>query len=150
MAASKHTHARGQCGVGARSCSPQLILCMLRSFLIPMSNAFVSLYLVSVPRVQSISLARAFSHATRTASFAQSWNSANDIDTSRRKEEQGKRMTQTELASFQALVHGQREKKPGTHCLCMLSFPWISGNLEISVKSAPLHQPPQGMPTSLL
>ena len=40
------------------------------------------------------------------------------------------------------------KKEPGTHCLRMLSFPRISGNLEISVKSAPLHQPPQCMPTS--
>ena len=32
-----------------------------------------------------------------------------------------------------------RGKEPGTHCLHMLSSPKISGNLEISVKSAPLH-----------
>lgn len=38
------------------------------------------------------SLARAFSQATRTASFAQSWNSASDIDTLReRKKEEGGR-----------------------------------------------------------
>ena len=35
----------------------------------------------------------------------------------------------------QALVRWQR-KEPGTHCLCMLSFP---KNLEISVKYAPLY-----------
>ena len=131
MAASNHTHARGQCSVGARSCSPQLILCMLRSFLIPMSNAFVSLYLVSVPRVQSISLARAFSHATRTASFAQSWNSASGIDTSRRKEEQGKRMTQTELASFPGSSAWAKRKKAWytlfAHAQISLNF-WEFGN----------------------
>ena len=30
-------------------------------------------------------------------------------------------------------------KEPGTYCLCMLSFPRISGSLEIPIKSAPLH-----------
>ena len=124
MAASKHTHARGQWSVGARSCSPQLIRCMLRSFLIPMSNAFVSLYLVSVPRVQSISLARAFSHATRTASFAQSWNSASDIDTSRRKkEERGKRMTQTELASFRGSSAWAKRKRAWYTLFAHAQFP---------------------------
>ena len=32
-----------------------------------------------------------------------------------------------------------REKRSGTHCLRMLSSLRISGNLEISIKSAPLH-----------
>ena len=40
------------------------------------------------------------------------------------------------------------KKDPFAHCLRMLSSPRISGNLEISVKSAPLHQPLQGIPTS--
>ena len=31
------------------------------------------------------------------------------------------------------------KKGPGTHCLHMLSSPRISGNLEISIKAAPLH-----------
>ena len=37
------------------------------------------------------------------------------------------------------LVSGQRKKSLGTHCLHMLSFPRISRNLEISVKSALLY-----------
>ena len=52
------------------------------------------------------------------------------------------------LASFPGSSAWAERKEPGTHCLRMLSSPRISGNLEISVKSAPLHQPPQGMPTS--
>ena len=52
------------------------------------------------------------------------------------------------LASFPGSSVWAERKEPGTHCLRMLSSPRISGNLEISVKSAPLHQPPQGMPTS--
>ena len=89
-----------------------------------MSNAFVSLYLVSVPRVQSISLARAFSHATRTASFAQPWNSASDIDTSRRKkEERGKRMTQTELASFRGSSTWAKRKRAWYTLFSHAQFP---------------------------
>ena len=52
------------------------------------------------------------------------------------------------IASFPGSSAWAERKEPGTHCLRMLSSPRISGNLEISVKSAPLHQPPQGMPTS--
>ena len=52
------------------------------------------------------------------------------------------------LASFPGSSAWAERKEPGTHCLRMLSSPRISGNLEISVKSAPLHQPPEGMPTS--
>ena len=53
-----------------------------------------------------------------------------------------------EVPRSQVLVAWTEKKEPGTHCLRMLSSPRISGNLEISVKSAPLHQPLQGMPTS--
>ena len=42
------------------------------------------------------------------------------------------------LVGFQARAWAGR-KESGTHCLRMLSFPRISGNLEIPVKSAPLH-----------
>ena len=56
--------------------------------------------------------------------------------------------TSAMLASFPGSSAWAERKEPGTHCLRMLSSPRISGNLEISVKSAPLHQPPQGMPTS--
>ena len=52
------------------------------------------------------------------------------------------------VASFPGSSAWAERKEPGTHCLRMLSSPRISGNLEISVKSALLHQPPQGMPTS--
>ena len=52
------------------------------------------------------------------------------------------------IASFPGSSAWAERKEPVTHCLLMLSSPRISGNLEISVKSAPLHQPPQGMPTS--
>ena len=52
------------------------------------------------------------------------------------------------LASFPGSSVWAEKKEPGTHCLTMLSSPRISGNLEIAVKSVPLHQPPQGMPTS--
>ena len=52
------------------------------------------------------------------------------------------------LASFPGSSAWAERKEPGTHCLRMLSSPRISGNLEISVKSAPLHQSPQGMPIS--
>ena len=52
------------------------------------------------------------------------------------------------LASFPGSSAWAEKKEPGTHGLRMLSSPRISGNLEISVKSAPLHQPLQGMPTS--
>ena len=52
------------------------------------------------------------------------------------------------VASFPGSSAWAERKEPGTHCLRMLSSPRISGNLEISVKSAPLHQSPQGMPTS--
>ena len=48
------------------------------------------------------------------------------------------------LAPFPGSSAWAERKEPGTHCLRMLSSPRISGNLEISVKSAPLHQPPQG------
>ena len=43
------------------------------------------------------------------------------------------------LASFPGSSAWVERKEPGTHCLRMLSSPRISGNLEISVKSAPLH-----------
>ena len=43
------------------------------------------------------------------------------------------------LASFPGSHVWAEKKEPGTHCLCMLSSPRISGNLEISVKYAPLH-----------
>ena len=43
------------------------------------------------------------------------------------------------LALFPGCCAWVVKKEPGTHCLRMLSFPRISGNLEISVKSAPLH-----------
>ena len=43
------------------------------------------------------------------------------------------------VASFSGCSAWAEKKEPGTHCLCMLSSPRISGNLEISVKSAPLH-----------
>jgi len=50
---------------------------------------------------------------------------------------------------FQALVCEWREKSlAGTHCLHMISFLKIYENLEISVKSGPLHYPPQGILTS--
>ena len=52
---------------------------------------------------------------------------------------------QRTLASFPGSSAWAKRKEPGTHCFRMLSSPRISGNL---VKSAPLHQPPQGMPTS--
>ena len=52
------------------------------------------------------------------------------------------------VASFPGSSAWAEKKEPGTHCLRMLSSPRIFGNLEISIKSAPLHQPPQGMPTS--
>ena len=49
----------------------------------------------------------------------------------------------------QALVCEWREKSlAGTHCLHMISFLRIYENLEISVKSGPLHYPPQGILTS--
>ena len=51
--------------------------------------------------------------------------------------------TYIQLASFPGSSAWAERKEPGTHCLCI---PRISGNLEISVKSAPLHQP--GVPTS--
>ena len=56
--------------------------------------------------------------------------------------------TGAEVASFPGSSAWAERKEPGTHCVRMLSSPRISGNLEISVKSAPLHQPPQGMLTS--
>ena len=43
------------------------------------------------------------------------------------------------LASFPGSSAWAEEKEPGTHCLRMLSSPRISGNLEIFIKSAPLH-----------
>ena len=43
------------------------------------------------------------------------------------------------LVSFPGSSAWAEKNKSGTHCLRMLSFPRISGNLEISVKSAPLH-----------
>ena len=43
------------------------------------------------------------------------------------------------LASFPGSSAWAERKEPGTHCLRMLSSPRISGNLEFSVKSAPLH-----------
>ena len=55
-----------------------------------------------------------------------------------------------DIALFPGSNVWAEKKEPSTHCLHMLSSPWISGNLEISVKSAPLHQPPQGIPTSPL
>ena len=44
-----------------------------------------------------------------------------------------------DLASFPGSHAWAEKKQPGTHCLRMLSSPRISGNLEIFVKSAPLH-----------
>ena len=43
------------------------------------------------------------------------------------------------LASFPGSSAWAEKKEPGTHCLRMLSSPRTSGNLEISVKSGPLH-----------
>ena len=43
------------------------------------------------------------------------------------------------IASFPGSCAWAEKKEPGTHCLRMLSSPRISGNLEISVKCAPLH-----------
>ena len=43
------------------------------------------------------------------------------------------------LASFPGSCAWAGRKELGTHCLRMLSFPRISGNLEISVKCASLH-----------
>ena len=53
-----------------------------------------------------------------------------------------------DLASFPGSSAWAEKKEPGTHCLRMLSFPRISGNLEISVMTAQLHQPSQGISTS--
>ena len=43
------------------------------------------------------------------------------------------------LTSFPGSSAWAEKKEPGTHCLRMLSSPRTSGNLEISVKSGPLH-----------
>ena len=53
-----------------------------------------------------------------------------------------------DLAHFPGSSAWAEKKDPFAHCLRMLSSPRISGNLEISVKSAPLHQSLQGIPTS--
>ena len=52
------------------------------------------------------------------------------------------------LTSFPGSSAWAEKKEPGTHCLRMLSSLRITGNLEISVKSAPLHLPPQDILTS--
>ena len=39
------------------------------------------------------------------------------------------------LASIPGSCAWVEKNEPGTHCLCMLSFPRISGNLEISRKT---------------
>ena len=44
------------------------------------------------------------------------------------------------LASFPGSSAWVEKKEPGTHCLRMLSSLRMTGNLEISIKSAPLHQ----------
>ena len=44
-----------------------------------------------------------------------------------------------------SFVCGWRKKEPGTHCLCMLGFPRISGNLETFVHK--ITKTPLGMPT---
>ena len=43
------------------------------------------------------------------------------------------------VASFSGCSAWAEKKEPGTHCLRILSSPRVFGNLEISVKSAPLH-----------
>ena len=47
--------------------------------------------------------------------------------------------TWVQVALFPGSCAWVGRKEPGTHCLCMLSFPRIYGNLEVTVKSAPLH-----------
>ena len=52
-----------------------------------------------------------------------------------------------DLASFPGSCAWAEKKEPGTHCLHMLIFPRISGNLGNFRKTCPLHNPPRDMPT---
>ena len=55
-----------------------------------------------------------------------------------------------EIASFPGSRVWAGRKEPGTHCLRMLSFPRISGNLEISHKTLSVTLTSARTPTSLV
>ena len=54
------------------------------------------------------------------------------------------------LASFPGSHAWVGRKEPGTYCLCMLSYPRISGNLEISHKTCSVTLTSARTPTSLV